>query len=266
MQRISKSGTAASVGRLGVGNLQYKRQRASQLRIPSFQAYLKFTWCGGGKAVAIRLLSQRFQRSDLAKAEQAASPDAAPGAGRKRLRDEDSRLAAAILAGDRKATAEFVSRYADRVYRYIFLRLTPRTDLVEDLVQDVFLAAWEHLASFRNESSLEAWLLGIARHKVEDHYRVHLREPLSLDEGPEGADEWSVMPDWDQELDDERLRERTLQVLASLPEAYRLALLWRYWEKCPVQEMAARTGRTEKSIERLLARARQRFRRNWQDA
>jgi RNA polymerase sigma-70 factor, ECF subfamily len=203
---------------------------------------------------------------NLAKAEHAVSAGAASGPAQGRLPEGDSKLAAAILAGDRKATAEFVSRYTDQVHRYVFARLVPRTDLVEDLVQDVFLSAWEHLASFRGESSLEAWLLGIARHKVEDHYRTQLRAPLSVEEGPEDADEWSVIPDWDQKLDEERIRKRTLRVLKDLPEPYRLALLWRYWEKCPAHEMAARTGKTEKSIERLLARARGQFRRMWQDA
>lgn len=201
-----------------------------------------------------------------------ATPEYAPLAGAaggsepEHLLEGESRLVAAILAGDRKATAEFVSRYADQVYRYVVARLIPRTDLVEDLVQDIFLAAWEHLESFRNESSLEAWLLGIARHKLEDHYRTRLRAPLSVEEEPEDAEEWSVTPDWDQELDDEKTRERTGRVLASLPEPYRLALLWRYWEKCSAHEMAARLGKTEKSIERLLARARRQFRRKWQHA
>jgi RNA polymerase sigma-70 factor, ECF subfamily len=202
----------------------------------------------------------------LAKAEHAASAGAASVSDLNRLPEDDARLTAAILAGDRKATAEFVSRYADQVYRYVFSRLMPRTDLAEDLVQEVFLAAWEHLESFRSDSSLEAWLLGIARHKVEDHYRTQLRAPISLEEGPEDADDWSVIPDWDQKLDDEKLRERTVSVLTKLPEPYRLALLWRYWEKCPTQEMAMRTGKTEKSIERLLARARQQFRRQWRNA
>jgi DNA-directed RNA polymerase specialized sigma24 family protein len=52
-------------------------------------------------------------------------------------------------------------------------------------------------------------------------------------------------------------------VLASLPEAYSLALLWRYWEKRSAQEMAERTGKTVKAIERLLARAREMFRERW---
>ena len=176
------------------------------------------------------------------------------------------KLVEALLARDRKATAEFVSRYTDRIYAYVCARLLPRTDLAEDLVQEVFLAAWERLQDFRGESPLESWLLGIARHKVGDHYRERLGRLVPLEDVPQNSSENALLPDWDEKLDEERLRERTLRVLAALPEHYRLALLWRYWEKCPAHEMAVRTGKTEKAIERLLARARNQFRREWQNA
>ena len=94
----------------------------------------------------------------------------------------DRELVAEILSKDRKATAEFVARYADHVYAYVRRRLIPRADLVDDLVQEVFLAAWESLDKFRGYSSLRSWLLGIARHKVEDHYRKRLREVQIADE------------------------------------------------------------------------------------
>jgi DNA-directed RNA polymerase specialized sigma24 family protein len=60
-----------------------------------------------------------------------------------------------------------------------------------------------------------------------------------------------------------QLKEKTHQVLMSLPEPYRLALIWRYWDKAPAREMALKTGKTEKAIERLLARARTEFRERW---
>jgi RNA polymerase sigma-70 factor, ECF subfamily len=183
-----------------------------------------------------------------------------------RLRSEDLELVSALLARDRKAAAEFVSRYTDRIYAYICARLLPRKDLAEDLVQEVFLLAWEHLSEFRGQGSLEAWLLGIARHKVGDHYRERLRKLISLDEESEEVPEGAVLPEWDENLDQERLRERTRRAMAVLPEHYRLALRWRYWEKSSAQEMAARTGKTEKAVERLLARARSQFRRAWQNA
>ncbi len=180
-------------------------------------------------------------------------------------REQDERLADAVLARDRKATAEFVARYTDRIYSYICSCLAPNTGHAEDLVQEVFLAAWKGLSSFQGESTLEAWLLGIARHKIQDYYRVRLREPEPLDDDFAEREEIILMPEQERQMDERRMRERTLRVLAELPEQYRLVLQWRYWEKCPALEMAERTGKSEKAIERLLARARDQFRRKWQD-
>lgn len=175
----------------------------------------------------------------------------------------DRKLVAAILQKDRKATAEFVAKYADQIYLYIRSRLIPRTDLVDDLVQDVFLAAWENLGAYRGNSPLGHWLHGIARHKVENYYRACLRAALPLEENGEEASEAVMGVDLEELLDHERLEQKTRTVLASLPEAYNLALIWRYWEQCSAQEMAIRTGKSEKAIERLLARAREMFREKW---
>jgi RNA polymerase sigma-70 factor (ECF subfamily) len=170
-------------------------------------------------------------------------------------------LVDAILRKDRKATADLVGLHADAIYNYVRRRLMPRADLVDDIVQEVFLTAWEKVSSFRAESSLRAWLLGIARHKVEDYYRVRLREavPLSDDYGVELTDE----PELDNILDRARLHSKTQSVMAMLAEPYRIVLLWRYWENRSTQQIAAQIGKTEKAVERMLARARDQFRRRW---
>ncbi|MEO8593701.1 MAG: sigma-70 family RNA polymerase sigma factor [Candidatus Solibacter sp.] len=174
----------------------------------------------------------------------------------------DLALVTAVLQRDRKATAEFVESYADAIYAFVRRRLTPRYDLVDDVVQDVFLAAWESLSKFRGTSPLKAWLLGIARHKVEDHYRKLLRAADQLD-----TEVVEVLPaakvDLEQIADQERTEQRARAVLEDLPEQYSAALQWRYWEKRSARQMAEATGRTEKGIERLLSRARDEFRRRW---
>lgn len=98
---------------------------------------------------------------------------------------DDLKLVEAVLRKDRKATAELVALHADAVYAYIYHRLAPRVDLVEDTVQEVFLAAWENLSKFQGASSLRSWLIGIARHKVEDYYRARLREPQPIEANEE---------------------------------------------------------------------------------
>jgi RNA polymerase sigma factor (sigma-70 family) len=191
-------------------------------------------------------------------ADAAPAAPATPDAGRW----ADRQLVSAILARDRKATAQLVSAYTDPIYAYVSRRLAPRHDLVDDVVQEVFLAALDSLPTYRGTSSLQAWLLGIARHKVEGYYRDRLRRHLPLDDdGPEPmADELSI----EEVLDRARTEAKTTAVLQQLPEAYSLALLWRYWENRSVRQIAEATGKTEKAVERLLARARTRFRTLWE--
>jgi RNA polymerase sigma-70 factor, ECF subfamily len=176
---------------------------------------------------------------------------------------DDAALIAAVLRKDRKATAEFVARYSDHVYGYVRARLAPRYEQIEDLVQEIFLSAWENLVRYRGDGSLQAWVMGIARHKVEDYYRQRLRAPEPLDEAREDSSLLAFNPQIDQLLDQRDLRQKAWRVLAEIPEEYRLALVWRYWDEASARDMAFKTGKTEKAIERLLARARAQFRERW---
>lgn len=175
-------------------------------------------------------------------------------------------LVDAVLSKDRKATAEFVARYTDSVYGYVRQRLAPRSDLVDDLVQDVFIAALRGLPGFRGSSSVRGWLVGIARHKVEDYYRTQIRQIRSLSDIEDDSAVTPMLdPHLDETIDRSRLEQKTRRILAALPEPYGLVLLWRYWEKRSAREMADDTGKTEKAIERLLARARSQFKRRWME-
>lgn len=167
--------------------------------------------------------------------------------------------------GDRKAMARFVELHSDAVYRFLHHRLD-RREVLDDLVQEVFLAAWTSLERFRGESEVRTWLLSIARHKLGDHYRARLRgldpsEELDAERVPDAPAAFDV----DLQLDAAKREERTRRTLATLPDSYRAVLVWRYWDERPTAEMAELTGHTEKSIERLLDRARKLFKRRWRD-
>jgi RNA polymerase sigma-70 factor, ECF subfamily len=177
----------------------------------------------------------------------------------------DRELVDEVLRKDRKATAELVARYADDVYDYVRRRLAPRVDLIEDLVQETFLAAWGSLASFQGSAPLRIWLLGIARHKVEDHYRRGLREIELRDADESAGGEADDLPDPMEELSGRETAHRAREVLAQLPERYGLVLRWRYWHQSSVREMASETGSSEKAVERLLARARCAFKKKWNE-
>jgi RNA polymerase sigma-70 factor, ECF subfamily len=177
---------------------------------------------------------------------------------------DEPELIASVLRKDRKAAARFVAAHIDAVYGYARDRLAPRVDLVDDVVQDVFLAALNGLSAFQGQSSVRVWLMGIARHKIWDVYRQRLRRPEALEDMDTVHEYASVeMTTLDAQIDIERARAKARTILAQLPERYGLMLLWRYWEHRSTREMAAAIGTTEKGVERTLARARALFKELW---
>jgi RNA polymerase sigma factor (sigma-70 family) len=100
-------------------------------------------------------------------------------------------------------------RYADAVKRYVRSRLAPRADRADDVVQDVFLAAWENLGAYRGNASMKTWLLGIARNKVSDYYRARLREPEALEAVGENPNVEMTLLGFDESLDQEIARKKS---------------------------------------------------------
>ena len=173
-------------------------------------------------------------------------------------------MIADVLIGDRKAIAQFVGEYSDVVYRFLARRID-RPEVVDDLCQEVFLAAWTQLSDFRHESSLKTWLCGIARHKTADFYRLRIQELPLENEHWEGAEPapLAVVVDFEKHLDQQRLEAKVQRLLSEMPEPYRIILRWRYWDHCSLAEISEQTGRTTKSVERLLARGRTELARKW---
>src|SRR5262252_3591264 len=137
------------------------------------------------------------------------------------------------------------SRCARSVKKYVHSRLAPRVDQADDLVQDTFLAAWENLHAYRGSSSLQSWLLGIARNKIRDYYRARLREPEPLERAKEDSTAEIATPEIHERLDKEVARKKTWHVLNKLPTKNRAILIWRYWDGCSLKMMAMRIGKTE---------------------
>jgi len=93
----------------------------------------------------------------------------------------EAELVQQACSGDNEAFGRLYERSFDRVYRYIYFRVTDDAT-AEDLTSKVFLKAWEGLPRFRSgKSPFIAWLYTIAHNAVIDHYRTK-RQTASLDE------------------------------------------------------------------------------------
>ena len=145
------------------------------------------------------------------------------------------------------------------VYGYLLARCGD-TGLAEDLTAESFLAAVHGVRKPGAPDPSVPWLIGVARHKLADHYRRRsdrFTVPVAdLPEPVEPADEW------DAELD----RIVAESVLAKLPEQHRTVLTLRYMDDCSVPECADLIGRTVHATDALLVRARRAFRTHYPDA
>jgi RNA polymerase sigma-70 factor, ECF subfamily len=90
---------------------------------------------------------------------------------------EPADLLAAAQRGDASAQAELFGRHHVRVARQI-LRMTGDADGVDDLLQEVFIAAFAALSGFRRDAQLETWLYTIATNKVRNWWDARRRRDL----------------------------------------------------------------------------------------
>jgi RNA polymerase sigma-70 factor, ECF subfamily len=149
-------------------------------------------------------------------------------------------------------------RALPQVYGYLLPRCGS-VALAEDLTADTFVAAVA-AAKGRDEPDVTvAWLVGVARHKLVDHWRRLAREQRGLALAEMAGD--GVDDPWDEWLD----AEAAHAALARLPVHQRGALTLRYLDGLPVAEVAGHLGRTVHATETLLARARAALRRVYQE-
>ena len=74
---------------------------------------------------------------------------------------------------------EWVSDYTEPLFIWAKFKL-PDEELAKDIVQDTFLAAFQNISGFENRSEPKTWLFSILNHKIIDHYRKKLKNPVSL--------------------------------------------------------------------------------------
>jgi RNA polymerase sigma-70 factor, ECF subfamily len=142
------------------------------------------------------------------------------------------------------------------VYGY-FVRRCGDRGTAEDLTSETFLAAMDAARKSDPPPIAVPWLLGVARHKLADHYRRrHDRLTVPVADLPEPVlAAVSAADDWDAELD----RLVAESVLARLTEPHRTVLVLRYMDDRTVGECAELIGRTVHATEALLVRARRAF-------
>jgi len=142
-------------------------------------------------------------------------------------------LVKAVLSGDRDGFARLYDLYAPLVHGILLSRV-PRAE-VDDLVQDIFLHAFKKLHTLRDAAAFGPWIAMIARNRAVDFHR-RSRETVEINDDLRGS-----------ESHESRANE-ILELIRSLPEAYRETLVLRLVEGMTGPEIAVRTGLTAASV------------------
>jgi len=181
----------------------------------------------------------------------------------------DAELVRRAKAGDLAAFEELVNRYERRIWT-LAKRMVQHREDAEDVTQETFLTALEHLDELRDEERFGAWLVQIATRHAFRVLEQRQRAPtISLETmTSEMADEDDGEPiphpefiaDWRENPEDLLMRAETRQLieqaLNELPEKYRLVFLLRDVEGLSVKETAEALGISEANVKVRLLRAR----------
>lgn len=153
-------------------------------------------------------------------------------------------------AGVPSAFAELYRRHVTRVYRYLLARVGNVPD-AQDLTSLTFLAAYESVSSYRGEGSYAAWLLGIARRKVADHFRRN--RPLLPLEAALRVPHYGPTPE--ESGDEHSRREQLLDAFRRLSADRAEALSLRMFGGLTALEVGHVMGKSEGAVKMLVSRA-----------
>jgi RNA polymerase sigma-70 factor, ECF subfamily len=157
----------------------------------------------------------------------------------------DAELIAAVLDGDPTCFEPLITRYQPRVFATA-RRYARRESEAEDIVQEVFIKAFQKLGSFRGEAPFEHWLMRLATRTCYDFLRLHQRSretaftELSKEEF-DWLDKFVVQPDSADE-NAEAARQLIGRILSHLPPSDRLIITLLEIEERSVKEISQLTG------------------------
>ena len=175
---------------------------------------------------------------------------------------DESALVARAQAGDSEAFGELVSRYQNKIYR-LAKHITQNDEDAEDVLQEAFLKAYEHLGGFQGNSKFYTWIVRIAVNealmklrKRKSDRTVPLDEPV--DTGEEMVNReiavWEDNPE--QRYSHEEMQQILNEAVQDLKPDFRTVFALRDIEELSTEETAEALGISIPAVKSRLLRAR----------
>jgi len=175
----------------------------------------------------------------------------------------DEELVKRVLEGDTALYEIIMRRHNQLLYRVV-RSILPNDDEAEDVMQDAYVRAYEHLDQFTGRAQFRTWLTRIAIHEALARVRRSMRfSPLSARKKFDG-DPMDILVASDrtpeEQAADSELRNLLERAIAQLPESYRSVLVLRDVQEMSIDEVAAILDLSEGTVKVRLHRARRALR------
>ena len=179
--------------------------------------------------------------------------------------DNEAIYVAAAKAGDVAAFEELVNRYERKIFR-LAQHITQNTEDAQDVSQEAFLKAFEHLPDFQGNSRFYTWLVRIAVNQALMKLRKRRTKDVSLDEDietednfmPREIEDWGPSPE--QHFAQDELAGILSRVIGELDPAFRLVFQLRDIDELSTEETAEALGLSVPAVKSRLLRARLKLR------
>ncbi|MCQ2011307.1 RNA polymerase sigma factor SigW [Sporolactobacillus sp. STSJ-5] len=179
----------------------------------------------------------------------------------------EKRLIKKIRKGDQQAFAELVERYKNSVFA-ICLRMVGNAQEAEDLSQEAFIRAYNHIDQYDHERKFSTWLFRIATNLSIDFLRRR-KNVVSLDAvvpSTEGLSLNAMLPDEGEQPEDRIVRKETEEMvqgeIKKLPEKYRSAVVLKYIEDLSLKEISEIMEIPVGTVKTRIHRGREMLRKN----
>jgi len=181
------------------------------------------------------------------------------------VKEDEPVLVAAAQAGDIVAFETLVGRYERKILR-LAQNITQNREDAEDVMQEAFLKAYEHLSGFQGNSRFYTWLVRIAVNQALMKLRKRRPNQVSIDEEvntgedliPREIEDWGPSPE--DRYKQTELSDILSEVIADLEPSFRIVFQLRDIEELSTEETAEALGLSVPAVKSRLLRARLKLR------
>ncbi len=188
------------------------------------------------------------------------------------MTEHERELIRRLRSRDERAFRELIDLYRDRVFNVTFRMLGDRAE-AEDIAQEVFIAVFKTIDSFREESKFSTWMYRVAvnhtKNRIKYLARRNDRNRTELDDNTADSDGPSlgntIRPTRpDRALEGAQMEQVLQTAIASLDEEHRVLVVLRDVEELSIEEICEITGIPDGTVKSRLHRARAALRKKLQ--